>query len=185
MNPFQRPGMQGPGFPRPPPRMNGRPPRPSINGFPTGPSMNGRPPRPRMNDFLPGPGMNGFPPGPDMNGPSGPQDGMEQMSLGEALQRSGLDDGNRRTKIEWLIVMRRAERLGLVQKVGSNMYLIGPEFWQQVEMEFGRGDGGGGGGGGGGFEDEYDEGQGYQGGPQGFPTGLQGYPGARPRPEFY
>jgi hypothetical protein len=105
----------------------------------------------------------------------------QQMSSVEALQLSGLGTGDLASKAEWLVVMIRAERQGLVERISPGMYLIGPEFWQALSEEFGRPVGPGGGDGG------FDSGGGDQDpfGQDGFDDGQGGFPSPGPRPRPY
>jgi hypothetical protein len=87
------------------------------------------------------------------------------MSSMEALRLSGLDVSNRRSMREWIIIMIKAERQGLVERIGHSTYLIGPEFWQALSEEFGRPVGPGSGGG---DQDPF--------GQDGFDDGQGGFP---------
>jgi hypothetical protein len=104
-----------------------------------------------------------------MQRPQMGQAGAQQMSSTEALRLSGLDAGDLASIKEWQVVMIQAERQGLVERIGRELYLIGPEFWQTLSEEFGRPVGPGGGGGGGRDQDPFGQG-GFDDGQGGFPS---------------
>ena len=97
------------------------------------------------------------------------------MSSTEALRLSGLDTGDVASIKEWQVVMIQAERQGLVEKIGRELYLIGPEFWQTLSEEFGGTVGPGGGGGG--DQDPF--------GQDGFDNGQGGFPSPSPMSRPY
>jgi len=98
-----------------------------MNGYPQRPNFPQRPQRPQRTQR------------PQMNGPQmGGRPQAEQMSFFEALRRSGLDNGDRLSKLQWAQIMARAERQGLVELLPGPgfQYLIGPEFWAALRQSF-------------------------------------------------
>lgn len=93
------------------------------------------------------PGAARFPhrPGPGMM-PDRPRGGggAETMTGDEALQRSGLNTGIQ-ARSEWKEVLFDALDQGLIRRAGGNRFLIGPDFWDAIERQFGgTGNNGGG-----------------------------------------